>query len=60
MVQTNQVDRRNRKKVRQEEAAERQAASDKLTSRERLERLDARFGRDKGAKKERMKLLSKL
>lgn len=49
-----------RVKARREAAKARQAESDKRTPEERLARLDAAFGKGKGAKKERAKLLAKI
>lgn len=45
---------------KRKEAAERQAASDKLTFEQKIERLDQLFGKDKGATKERLKLQQKI
>lgn len=48
------------KEMRRKDAEERQAAYDKLSPKERLARLDAKFGAGKGAKKERAKLAKRL
>lgn len=47
-------------KLRQTEAAERQAAYDKLSIAEKLEKLDNTYGKDLGAAKQRAKLASLL
>jgi len=46
------------RKIRQEEALERQAKRDKLTNEQQLEVLNKRLGKDVGAKKERARLQS--
>jgi hypothetical protein len=44
------------KEVKQEEAKARQAAYDKLSPKQKLAKLDAKFGKGKGAAKERARL----
>lgn len=56
---TRKMFRENRER-RANEAKERQAASDKLSPQERLDRLDSLFGKDVGAQKERARLLAKI
>jgi hypothetical protein len=59
------VDERNLKseevqELKREQAQERQAYSDGLTVEERIKALDKKFGKGKGAKKERAKLKARL
>lgn len=48
--------RHDGKKIRQEEAIERQKAYDKLTDAQKIDRLDGKLGKGVGAKKQRAKL----
>jgi len=48
------------KKQRRKEAEERQKAYDNLTTQQKLDRLDKKFGKGKGAAKERARLEKKL
>jgi len=48
------------KSVRKEEAVERQVEHDKLTIQEKIAKLDNKFGKGVGAKKERAQLQMKL
>ena len=49
-----------RKKLRQKLAQERKEVTDNRTPQEQLARLDAKFGKDNGASKERSRLKKKI
>lgn len=51
---------KNRKQIRREEAEERQAEHDKLTTQQKIDKLDEKFGFGVGAIKERAKLEKRL
>lgn len=52
--------RPDKAKMRREKAQERQELSNKLSSQQKLAKLDQKFGKDQGATKERQKLLKKI
>lgn len=54
------IKRANRKLVRKQEALKRQAETAKLTPLDRLKKLDEKFGKYKGAEKERKRLAALL
>ena len=52
--------RNDYKSERQKEAKERQEAYNKLTATQKLAKLDAKYGKNQGAKKERAKIEAKI